>query len=228
MWNTSCGLIVLISTTTFTITFQFCYTKTFFWNFCSVKNFIKHLLHLYVYLFINAPFQIPKVLQTFRVFIKGLIVLFNKMSSASRRNVFGIVFVLIQTYRNKDICNSPTFKTWVTLSPSKPASQQLKETSISKIFYAVKYILNDFFLYFFWWVIVFRCQDVWNYVFCDKCTKITVSGCIFQSMKTRVELNSIFLKFFCFVTWFDERRKLVCWGHASEAYFSYPIVSLKQ
>ena len=32
------------------------------------------------------------------------------------------------------------------------------------------------------------------------------SFCNFQSMKRPVELNGLLLKFFCYVTWFDERR----------------------
>ena len=30
-----------------------------------------------------------------------------------------------------------------------------------------------------------------------------ISVCNFQSMKSPVELNSLFLKFFCYTTWFD-------------------------
>ena len=32
------------------------------------------------------------------------------------------------------------------------------------------------------------------------------SVCNFQSMKSPVELNNLLLKFFCYVTWFDERQ----------------------
>ena len=31
-----------------------------------------------------------------------------------------------------------------------------------------------------------------------------ISGCNFQSIKGFVELNSLFLTFFCYITWFDE------------------------
>ena len=33
------------------------------------------------------------------------------------------------------------------------------------------------------------------------------SVCNFQSMKSPVELNSLFLTFFCYITWFKEARK---------------------
>ena len=62
------------------------------------------------------------------------------------------------------------------------------------------------FFFFFWWVIVFYSQDVWTYLFCDKCRKITVSVCKFQSMKRLLKLNRILFKFFCYITWFDQRR----------------------
>ena len=49
--------------------------------------------------------------------------------------------------------------------------------------------------------------------------------CNFQSIKRPVELNTLLLKFFCHVTWFDEE-----WhgGLANETYLSNPIVSSKQ
>ena len=53
--------------------------------------------------------------------------------------------------------------------------------------------------------------------------------CNFQSMKSPVELNSLFSKFFCYITWFvyhltrcDNERL------ANEAFTSNPIVSSKQ
>ena len=48
--------------------------------------------------------------------------------------------------------------------------------------------------------------------------------CNFQSMKSPVELNSLLLKFFCHVTWFDKRE---AGGLANETYFSNSILSLK-
>ena len=49
--------------------------------------------------------------------------------------------------------------------------------------------------------------------------------CDFQSTKSFEELNSLLLKFFCYVTWFDERR---LWKPCNKAYLSKFIVSLKQ
>ena len=36
--------------------------------------------------------------------------------------------------------------------------------------------------------------------------KYTITVCNLQSMKSSVELNSLFLKFFCYIIWFDETR----------------------
>ena len=41
---------------------------------------------------------------------------------------------------------------------------------------------------------------------CVKMFHATSTVCNFQSMKSPVELNSLFLKFFCYITWFDETR----------------------
>ena len=43
-----------------------------------------------------------------------------------------------------------------------------------------------------------------NFRLCS--VKLCSSVCNFQSMKSPVELNSLLLKFFCYVNWFDERR----------------------
>ena len=38
------------------------------------------------------------------------------------------------------------------------------------------------------------------------CMLSTTSVCNFQSMKSPVELSSLFLKLFCYITWFDQTR----------------------
>ena len=51
---------------------------------------------------------------------------------------------------------------------------------------------------------------------------VSISVCNFQSMKSFLELNSLFVKFFSYITWFDERDT---GGLANEAFTSNPIMS---
>ena len=53
---------------------------------------------------------------------------------------------------------------------------------------------------------------------------VSISACNFQSMKGPVELNSLFLKFFCYIAWFDEHDT---GGLANGAFTSNPIMSSK-
>ena len=53
---------------------------------------------------------------------------------------------------------------------------------------------------------------------------VSIPVCNFQSMKSTVELNSLFLKFF-YITWFDKRDT---GGLANETFTSNPIISARQ
>ena len=54
---------------------------------------------------------------------------------------------------------------------------------------------------------------------------VSISVCNFQSMKSPVEVNSLFLKFICYITWFDVRDT---GGLTNEAFTSNFIISSKQ
>ena len=54
------------------------------------------------------------------------------------------------------------------------------------------------------------------------------SVCNFQSIKNFVELNSLFSKFFCYITWFVISLRRDSGRLANEAFTSNPIVSWKQ
>ena len=56
---------------------------------------------------------------------------------------------------------------------------------------------------YFWDKIIKSYCHIWNQ-YPQICQNLNFSICNFQSMKSPVELNSFFLKFFCYITWFDE------------------------
>ena len=77
-----------------------------------------------------------------------------------------------------------------------------------------KFLLTSSFKHFFKGLAVGSLRD--NILFVSKKdyakmsnTRVTV--CNFQSMKSPMKLNSLLLKFFCCVTWFEERRHWRRW-----------------
>ena len=58
---------------------------------------------------------------------------------------------------------------------------------------------------YFWDKIIKSYCHIWNQ-HPQICQNLSFSICNFQSMKRPAELNSFFLKFFCYITWFDETR----------------------
>ena len=49
-----------------------------------------------------------------------------------------------------------------------------------------------------------------------------IAVCYFQSMNSPMELNSLLLKLFCYITWFDETNS---GGSPNETNLSKPIIS---